>query len=110
MKIAISVESTSDLSKELLAENDIKVIPFHIVLGSETFSDGERTVEELFEFVDKNGVLPKPMRLTNLNIPNILKILKKNTMQLFISACQAVCLHLAVMLSAHLKMSRTFSL
>ena len=77
MKIAISVESTSDLSKELLAENDIKVIPFHIVLGSETFSDGERTVEELFEFVDKNGVLPKTNALNEFEYTEYFENIKK---------------------------------
>ncbi len=59
MKIAISVESTNDLSKELLKENDIKVIAYNIVLGGEMFKDGEKTTEEMFAFVDANGVLPK---------------------------------------------------
>lgn len=59
MKIAISVESTNDLSKELLLENDIKVIPYHIVLGDTEFKDGEKTTEEMFEYVDAHGTLPK---------------------------------------------------
>ena len=59
MKIAISVESTNDLSKEMLLSNDIKVIPFNIVLGDMMFKDGEKTTEEMFEYVDKNGTLPK---------------------------------------------------
>ena len=59
MKIAISVESTNDLSKEMLVENDIKVIPYNIVLGDMMFKDGEKTTEEMFLYVDKNGTLPK---------------------------------------------------
>ncbi len=59
MKIAISVESTNDLSKELLLENDIKVIPYNIVLGDMMFKDGEKTTEEMFEYVDTHGTLPK---------------------------------------------------
>ncbi|MBQ3219057.1 MAG: DegV family protein [Clostridia bacterium] len=59
MKIAISVESTNDLTKELLDKYDIKSIPFEIVLNDKTFKDGELTTLELFDYVDKNGVLPK---------------------------------------------------
>lgn len=59
MKIAISVESTNDLSRELIIENDIKVIPYNIVLGDMMFKDGEKTTEEMFAYVDKHGTLPK---------------------------------------------------
>lgn len=59
MKIAISVESTSDLSKELLIENDIKTIPFPIVIGDNVYQDGEISTEELFSMAEKSGVLPK---------------------------------------------------
>lgn len=59
MKIIISTESTHDLSQELIKENDIRIIPYHITLGEETFVDGEKTTLEMFEYVDKTGVLPK---------------------------------------------------
>ena len=59
MKIAISVESTNDLTKELIVENDIKVIPYEITLGDKDFLDGEVSTQDMFDYVDKNGVLPK---------------------------------------------------
>ena len=59
MKIAISVESACDLSKEMLNKYDIKVIPFHVTLGDDTFKDGEKTVEEIFRAVDGGMPLPK---------------------------------------------------
>ncbi len=59
MKIAVSVESTNDLSKELLTKYDIKVIPYQFVLGNDLYKDGEITTEEIFNYVDTNGVLPK---------------------------------------------------
>lgn len=59
MKIAVSTETTLDLSKELIEKYDIKTIPFEITLGDKNFYDGEVTTEEMFEFVDKNGILPK---------------------------------------------------
>lgn len=78
MKIAISVESTNDLSKELLADNDISVIPYEITLGNETFKDGEKTTEEMFEFVDKNKVLPKTNAINEFGYTEYFEELKKN--------------------------------
>lgn len=63
MKIAISVESTNDLSKDLINKNDIKVIPFQIVLNDLNFTDGKYTNPELFELVEKYNSLPKTTAL-----------------------------------------------
>ena len=51
MRIAVSVESTNDLSKQLLLDNDIKVISYQISLGDAIFKDGDKTTEEIFEQV-----------------------------------------------------------
>ena len=59
MKIAISTESTLDIPKELQKEFDINVIPFTVILGDKSGYDGDITPEEIFEYVDKTGVLPK---------------------------------------------------
>ncbi len=59
MKIAISCESTCDLSKELIGKYDIKVIPYEVVLGDECFKDGEIENQKIFDFVEKTGNLPK---------------------------------------------------
>ncbi len=59
MKIAISTESTVDLPKELLAKYDIHVIPFGIMLGEDLLLDGEVTPDQIFDYVDKTGILPK---------------------------------------------------
>ncbi len=59
MKIAISCESTCDLTKELIKEFDISVIPYEVVLGDECFKDGEIENQKIFDFVTKTGVLPK---------------------------------------------------
>ena len=78
MKIAVSVESTSDLSKELLKQYDVKVIPFEINLGDETFFDGEKTTEELFEYVDKTGILPKTNAINEYTYTEYFEKLKKD--------------------------------
>ncbi len=78
MKIAISVESTSDLSKELLEKNDIKVVPFQITLGDETFNDGEKSTLDIFEYVDKTGVLPKTNAINDYGYTEYFESLKKD--------------------------------
>lgn len=77
MKIAISVESTNDLSKELLTKYDIKVIPYQIVLGDKAFKDGEVSVLEMFDYVDKNGVLPKTNALNEFEYTEFFEELRK---------------------------------
>ena len=59
MKICISAESTIDLPRELLDEFGIKTVPFTITLGEKNGLDGVTTPEEIFEYVDRTGVLPK---------------------------------------------------
>ena len=63
MKIAISAESTIDLTKELLDKYDIKTVPFTVILGDEESKDGAVTPKDIFEFVAKTGVLPKTTAL-----------------------------------------------
>lgn len=59
MKIAISAETTIDLSKELLTEFDIHTIPFVVYLGEKSAPDGVITPKEIFKYVKQTGVLPK---------------------------------------------------
>ncbi|MBR5439341.1 MAG: DegV family protein [Clostridia bacterium] len=59
MKIAITSDSTIDLSKELLQEFDIKILPLQFILGDNVYRDGDLTNEQIFEFVNNGGALPK---------------------------------------------------
>lgn len=59
MKIAISAESTLDLSKELIKQYDVHVIPFTVLLGEEAYLDGDITSQDIFDYVEKNKILPK---------------------------------------------------
>lgn len=58
-KIAISLDSACDLSKELIEKYDFKIIPFGVNLGDKFFYDGEIASEEIFEYADNNKTLPK---------------------------------------------------
>lgn len=77
MKIAVSVESTSDFSKDLIEKYDVKIIPFHIILGDADFKDGERSPEEIFDFVDKNKILPKTTAINEFEYAEYFAELKK---------------------------------
>lgn len=59
MKISITAESTIDLNKELLKQYNITTIPYMILLGDADYKDGEILPTEIFDFVDKNNILPK---------------------------------------------------
>ena len=59
MKIAISAESTLDLPKELQKQYDINIVPFTVILGDKSGYDGDITPLEIFDYVEKTGVLPK---------------------------------------------------
>lgn len=64
MKIAISAENTIDLPKELLEKYDIHVISFDITLGDKT--SNSYTSAEVFDYVDKTGILPKTSALNEV--------------------------------------------
>ncbi len=77
MKIAISVETTSDLTKELLTKYDIRQVPFQINLADLSFKDGQYSTDEMFELVEKYGVLPKTNAINEYEYTEHFEELKK---------------------------------
>ena len=77
MKVAISVESTADLSKELLEEYEIHVIPFTVNLGDRMEKDGIITPGDIFQYVDETGLLPKTSAINVYEYEHYFKKLKK---------------------------------
>ena len=59
MKIALSADSTCDITKELKEEFGVHTVPLHVLLGEESRLDGELSSQEIFDFVDRSGILPK---------------------------------------------------
>ena len=59
MKIAISAESTLDLSKELIKQYGVHIIPFTVLLGEDAYLDGDINAQDIFDYVDKNKILPR---------------------------------------------------
>ena len=59
MKVAISVESTVDLSKELIKQYNLEMIPFTVMLGETPYLDGDISEDDIFNFVAKEKILPR---------------------------------------------------
>ena len=78
MRIAVSVESTHDLSVDLLLKYDIKVIPYQINLGELSFKDGRYSTEEMFNLVDKYKQLPKTTAINEFEYTEYFQELRKD--------------------------------
>lgn len=59
MKIKITSDSTCDLGEELIRKNDIGIFALTVILGAESFKDGEIDPQDIFDFVKRTGTLPK---------------------------------------------------
>ena len=79
MKIAISVDSAADLSKELIDRYNIAVVPFTVNLKDDSKLDGVTvTGAELLDFVDETGELPKTSAPSELAYQEHFEELLKN--------------------------------
>ena len=59
-KIILTADSTCDLSKELVERYDVRIVPFNVILGNETFLDGITVKpEDIYDYVSRTNVLPK---------------------------------------------------
>jgi len=58
-KFVLLVESGADIPPELAMRHQIKVVPMHVSFGNDTKDDTPFGTEELFEFYNKTGTLPK---------------------------------------------------
>ena len=58
--VIITADSTCDLTKELLEQYDIRIIPLTILVGNESYLDGaEFTTEDIYKRYRADGTLPK---------------------------------------------------
>ena len=59
-KVKIVTDSTADLTKSMLEERGIDMVPLHITIGDKTYED-DKSIDStvLFEYADKENVLPK---------------------------------------------------
>ena len=72
MKIAISAESTIDLTQDIIEKYNINIVPFHITLGDTDYEDDKITTDEIIDFVNKNKILPKTSAVNEDQFENCL--------------------------------------
>ena len=78
MKICVSSESTIDLPKEILDEFGIKTVPFTILLGDKTGFDGVINPDDIYDYVDMTGELPKTSAVNDAQYEEFFKGLLKD--------------------------------
>lgn len=59
MKIKITSDSTCDLGAELIEKNDIGIFSLSVILGEQSYADGEISPEDIFAYVQNSNQLPK---------------------------------------------------
>lgn len=79
MKIAITTDSSCDLTKNQIQSNDIHILPFKVMLGDREYTDGlDIHSDQIFDYVDKNNILPKTSAINVVEYEDFFKkILKK---------------------------------
>ncbi len=58
-KVILVAETGADIPPELIRRYGIETVPMHITFGSETKDDGAFPSEEICDYYDRTGVLPK---------------------------------------------------
>ena len=58
-KIILLAETGSDVNAELAKEYGVEIVPMHVSFDNETLDDGTFPVENIVEYYQKTGKLPK---------------------------------------------------
>lgn len=66
MKIAISMESTCDLPKELIEKYNFEIVPYSVILGDNVVEDNAELQAKIFEYVEKTNELPKTSAINEM--------------------------------------------
>ena len=86
MKIAISTESTCDLSQELLEKNNITTLAYTVILGDDMVTDNADLPAKIFKFVEETKELPKTSAINEMQYKEYFEgLLKDNDAVVHIS-------------------------
>ncbi len=59
-RVIIASDSTSDLSRQLIIDNEIEILPLGVTLGDKNFTDGvDVSADDIYAHYEKTGQLPK---------------------------------------------------
>ena len=74
-RIGVASDSTCDLSRELLDQYDIAILPLHILLDEKEYLDGlDITPEDIYEWSEKVKKTPKTSAMSPAEAEDFLKI------------------------------------
>ncbi|MBW8381939.1 MAG: DegV family protein, partial [Youngiibacter sp.] len=72
-KIKIVTDSTADLTRELIEEYDIEVVPLTVHIGEESFRDGSLTLDEFFDRMKKSASFPTTSQVNPQDFHDVYK-------------------------------------
>lgn len=73
--VKIIADSTCDLTKELLEEYDITILPLHIICGDADYLDGFNiSPEEIFEWSEANKTTPKTSAVAPTEAMDVIRL------------------------------------
>ena len=58
-KFVLVTESGGDLAQKYVDLYDVKIVPMHVNFGDETYDDSDLKSQDVFDYYDKNKVLPQ---------------------------------------------------
>ncbi len=59
-KVVITADSAADIPAEIAEKYGIEIMPMHVIIGNNEKNDGvDITAEEIFDYVEKTGEIPK---------------------------------------------------
>lgn len=78
MKIVITADSTCDIPQNLVEKNNIHIIPIAIIMGDKEYLEGVNISRlDIYDFVDKNNILPKTSARGSYEYKEVFEKLKK---------------------------------
>jgi len=84
-KVVITVDSAADLPKNIAEEYGIEIMPMHVVINDKEKNDGfDIGAPEIFDYVEKTGVIPQTSAVSPGEYADFLRNLQKKTRLLFI--------------------------
>lgn len=57
--VVLVAETGSDVTAELVREQDIFLVPMHVSMGNKTLDDGAFPPEEICAYYDRTGTVPQ---------------------------------------------------
>lgn len=78
MKIAITADGTCDIPKEYAKENNITLTQIAVIMGDKEYVEGVNIVpQDIYDFVEKNKVLPKTTAVNSYQYKEVFEKLRK---------------------------------